>query len=156
LLLCRTASAHFSRTWAGLDPNNPAELYGAARNCIFGLQIALQSLKGEVPLGEFPRTFVFSALPFMSEQRADAVLSKALEYSLVRDAYLTFKWGGYDVDTSTINVLRFRDVSAWSGMRDDAVRRISQQIEEERANAAAPILTSAGLPSFDSHYKGFE
>jgi len=154
LLLCRTATAEFSRVWAALDPNNPAQFHGAARSCLFSLQIALQSLKGELPPGEFPSTFVFSALPLISRRTAEVVLLRALEYAHVRDVYLTFKWGGYDVESPASNVLRFRDVPAWNGTRDDAVRRISQQIEEEKVNAETPVVTSAGWPSLDSQYSG--
>ena len=154
LLLCRTAAAQFSQAWIGLDPQNPAEFHGRARSCIFALQTALLGVKGELPPGEFPSTFAFSALPLVSRQRAETVLLKALEYGLVRDAYLTFKWGGYDVESPAANVLRFRDVPAWSGIRDDAIRRIAQQIEEEAANAAMPVITSSGWPSLDSQYDG--
>ena len=154
LLLCRIASAQFSQAWVGLDPNNPAQFHGVARNSLFALQIALQSIKGELPPGEFPSTFAFSALSLISRERAAAVLQKAVEYSLVRDAYLTFKWGGYDLESPAASVLRFRDVPTWNGMRDDAVRRISQQIEEERVNAAMPVVKSAGWPTLDSQYNG--
>ena len=154
LLLCRTAAAQFSQAWIGLDPNNPAEFHGGARSCLLGLQIALQSITGELPPGEFPSTFVFSALSLTSRQSAAAVLQKALEYALVRDAYLTFKWGGYDVESPATNVLRFRDVPVWEGKRDDAIRRISEQIEEEKVLAATPVVTSSGLPSMESQYDG--
>jgi len=154
LVLCRAAFARISQAWAGLDPQNLARFHGTARSCSFALQIGLQSLNGELPPGEFPRTFVFSALPLISSQSADAVLLKAAEYSLVRDAYLTFKWGGYNVDSPAANVLRFRDVPAWNGMRDDAGRRISEQIEAEQVGAAISALTSAGWPSLDSQYRG--
>jgi hypothetical protein len=154
LLLCRTAAAQFSKAWIGLDPENPASFHSMARSCLFALQTALGSLKGDLPPGEFPSTFVFSALPLISRQSAEVVLQKALEYAHIRDAYLTFKWGGYDVETPARNVLRFRDVPAWNGMRDDAGRRISQQIEEEKIRTAMPVLTSAGWPSLDSQYNG--
>ena len=131
-----------------------AQFYGTARSCLFALQIALQSLKGELPPGEFPSTFTFSALSLISPRSAQAVLLKAIEYAHVRDAYLTVKWGGYDVEILAGNVLRFRDVPEWSGMRDDAIRRISQQIEEEKINTETPIVTAAGWPSLNLQYSG--
>ena len=144
LVLCRTASVRFSQAWIGLDPRNPAAFHSRGRNCLFALQVALQSLKGELPSGEFPETFAFSALSLVSRQSAEVVLLEALKYALVRDAYLTFKWGGYNVESPAANVLRFRDVPAWSGLRDDAVRRISQQIEKERISAEMPVVTPTG------------
>jgi hypothetical protein len=154
LLLCRAACAQFSRAWVQLDPQNPSTFHGIARNCLFSLQVALQSLKGELPRGEFPSTFAFSALPLANRQTAEKALQDGVKYGLVRDAYLTFKWGGYKVESPATNVLRFRDVPAWSGLRDDAGRRISQQIEEERLSIEMPAVIPAGWPLLDSQYDG--
>jgi hypothetical protein len=154
LLLCRTAAAAFSQAWIGLDPANPAEFHAEARSWLFGLQIALQSLAGDLPPGEFPTTFPFSAFRSSYDRNAIAVLKMANDYALVRDAYLTFKWGGYEVECPAPDVFRFRDVPNWNGMRDDAVRRIASGLEQEKVNLATPVLRVDGLPALDSKYEG--
>jgi hypothetical protein len=148
LLLSRSTVAQFSKAWIGLDPNNPARFHAIARSCLFALQAALESLKGELPPGEFPST----CPPLIRFQHTEAILLNALQYARVRDVYLTFKWGGYSLDASGKNVLRFRDVAAWRGVRDDACRRISEQIDEEKISSEMARITPAGL--LDSQYDG--
>jgi hypothetical protein len=87
LLLCRTAAAAFSRARVALDPTNPAVFHAEARSWLFGLQVAIQGLKGDLPPGEFPTTFPFSAFRSSDRDNARSVLQTANEYALVRDLY---------------------------------------------------------------------
>jgi hypothetical protein len=156
LLLCSAAAAQVASAFArsGHPPNFPV-IHALARSNLFGLQVALQSIKGDLPRGEFPSTFAIDALPATQRKAAEALLATAYEYSLVRDAYVTFRWGGYSLEAVGPSLVRFRDIPGWDGTRDDASRSIYQMVEQEQAMAAIPRVIAAGdRPSREQTYSG--
>lgn len=153
LLLCQAAAKRLANAFRDLDKTDPTVFHHTARQVVFALQTVLQAVKGALPPGEFPTIY---APPFLGvgQNVADDVLVKAVDYGYVRDVYLTFKWGGYNLECPSTNLLEFRDVPNWKGHRDDAVRQISARLEEEQALAAMHVLTGSGLPFLKSEYEG--
>lgn len=154
LVICRAMAAGIARAGKGLLPGNPSMFHALARSHITGSQFALQSVTGRLPLGEFPSTFVLSVLPQASGQAAAQVINEGYQYSLVRDAYITFRWGGYDVQTIGADALRFTDVAGWDGARDHASRALYQEVDRENAALALPRVVTAGRPRLDQTYQG--
>ena len=151
-LLCRMATRAIGDLGQRLMPKAPEEFHAQVRGYLFGLANALTGIRGPLPVGKLPATFVLSNFTSANDEAVAAgVLRKGYDYSLARDAYITFKWGGYDVDSPAPGLLRFRDVPGWNGRRDAAVRILSQQVDRESVPAVVPVRialhqTYAGPP----------
>ncbi len=115
---------------AGLQPNSILENF--IRDELFGLQFALSALNDPLPNGPFLPDIVCGILNTHDAQRAKDVLDYMSEYSRIRDAFLTYTWGGYEFEKPQDNVIRFIDPPTWIGYRDNANRVIGQEIKAEQ------------------------
>jgi hypothetical protein len=123
-----------------LMPHNMSKLHMFVRGQLFALQFALSALKGELPSGKFAHDIISGSLNMGNVQLANQILDQMYVYSVVRDCYLTYSWGGYEVENPTKNTLRFVDHPNWMGRRDHAQLIISQEIEQELAQSAVHSL----------------
>ncbi len=122
-----------------LMPRYASELETLTRGQLFGLQFALSGLNGDLPHGRFIEALIADSLSPQEVRRAYKAIEHMYAYSLARDVFLTYAWGGYEIDNSTENILRFADSPDWRGGRDRAEQIISQEIKEDQAR-------SFGLP----------
>ena len=112
-----------------------SELETFIRSQLFGLQFALSGLKGDLPHGRFIEALIADSLSPQDVRRACKVIEHTSAYSHARDVFLTYAWGGYEIDNSTENILRFVDSPDWRGGRDRADQIISQEIKEDQARS---------------------
>lgn len=123
-----------------LMPYNMSELHMFVRGQLFALQFALSGLKGGLPSGKFAQGIISGSLSVGHIRLATQILDHMYAYSVARDCFLTYSWGGYEVETPTKNTLRFVDSPDWTGGRDHAQLIISQEIERERAQLSPHSL----------------
>lgn len=131
-LLVRTISRSIRDEFVRLMPNNPEGLEHLVRRQLFGLQFAISGLKGELPKGKFLEDIIKSSLTTQQERRAKNVVDQICNYSLVRDCFLTYIWGGYEVESPAGNTLRFINSPDWPGIRDRAQQIVGQEIKQEQ------------------------
>jgi hypothetical protein len=115
----------------GFKANPQLEHY--VRNELFGLQFALSTLNEPLPQGIFQSELIDSILTSKDGQQAEKVINSMSSYSHVRDAWLTYSWGGYEIENPQENVIRFIDSPDWLGHRDQAQRILGQVAKVERA-----------------------
>jgi hypothetical protein len=132
LLVC-TTGARLGLAASKLVPQHVSELHTLTRRQLFALQFALSGMKGELPQGKFVEDLVRVSPEVI--KRAYKALEHMYAYSLARDAFLTYAWGGYELADSTENLLLFVDSPDWRGGRDRADQIISKEIEDELARS---------------------
>lgn len=116
-----------------LMPNDVSKLEQLVRDKLFGLQFALSGLSGDLPEGKFMEDQVINLISEEHLIRAREAVNYMSIYAHMRDAFLTYTWGGYEVANPNENVLRFVDPPGWMGKRDRAQQVISQEIKEDTA-----------------------
>jgi hypothetical protein len=118
-----------------LMPNNPGVLEHLVRKQQFGLQFAISRIKGELPKGKFLEDIIKDSLTSQHERRAQNVVDQMYDYSLARDCFLTYVWGGYEVKSPARNTLRFTNSADWPGVRHRAQQIIGQEIKQEQISS---------------------
>jgi len=139
-LLVSVISRRIRDEFVRLMPNNSGELEHLVRTQLSGLQFAISGLKGELPKGKFVEDIIKSSLTTQHERRAENTVDQMYNYSLVRDCFLTYIWGGYEVESPAENTLRFVNSPDWPGIRDRAQQIIAQQIKQEQILASRSKL----------------
>jgi len=117
----------------GYRPQFSSQFEHYVRNELFGLQFALSALNKSLPQGIFLPNLIDSILTSKDNQQAKDVLNFMSDYSLVRDALLTYSWGGYEFENPQQNVIRFIDSPDWPGHRDHAQRILGQVTKDEKS-----------------------
>lgn len=115
-----------------LMPQKISEVEIITRNNLFGLQFALSGLNGDLPPVQFNENLIVSSLRGDEFRRVAEAVIHMYTYSKARDAFLTYAWGGYEIDDSTENVLRFLNPADWTGNRDRAQQIVGQETKLEQ------------------------
>ena len=144
-LLAGAISRSIRDEFARLMPNNPGRLEHLVRRQLFGLQFAISGIKGELPEGKFLEDIIKGSLTSQHERRAQNAVDQMYAYSLARDCFLTYIWGGYEVESPATNALRFTNSPDWLGIRDHAQQLIRQEIEQEQILSSQSGLTTQYL-----------
>jgi hypothetical protein len=97
-------------------------------------------LEGDVPQGRFLEEFVAMSLTSDQGKRAVEAIKGMYYDSVVRDAFSTYAWGGYEIENPRENLLRFVDAPGWRGGRDRADQIIAQEIKQAQARYLGPSL----------------
>jgi hypothetical protein len=139
-LLTRVACDHIFLAFSEFMPHDPSRMEITARRQLFGLQFSLSGLEGELPPGRFAEGIVADALRTEELLFAHKAIQHMSDYSRVRDAFLTYKWGGYELENPSENVFKFVDCPDWQGRRDYAQIIITQEIKEREGLNALPSL----------------
>jgi hypothetical protein len=118
----------------------PSQYEMAMRSELLGLQFALSGLPEARPAEPLDPAQAGEALAPQSIDTALKVVNLMHEYSLGRDAFLSYIWRAYELAPSGEGetVLRFIDPPDWPGYRDRAERTISQEIKGEFARSFTP------------------
>src|SRR5713101_1641157 len=149
-LLVVTAAASIAHAANRLMPERVAELELLVRDRLQALQFSLQGLGGPLPEERFNEEAAVRSLDPNQITHALDILTKMSTYVTARDAYLTYKWGGYEVDGPAEH-LRFRDIEGWQGARDRAQHLMRNEIELELAKSFVPSReTLASTPPLES------
>jgi len=114
-----------------LIPHNMSELHMFIRSQLFALQFALSGLIGDLPSGKFAYDIISGSVNAGLMKHAKQILDHMYAYSIARDCFLTYSWGGYEIENLAGNTLRFVDSPNWIGTRDHAQLILSQEIEQE-------------------------
>jgi len=115
----------------GFQANLQLEQY--IRNELFGLQFALSAINEPLPHGIFQPELIDNILTSEDDQKTEEVLISMSGYSRVRDAFLTYSWGGYEYENPQENVIRFIDSPDWPGHRDYAQLILGRIAKVEKA-----------------------
>ena len=125
-------TGHRLGIWAAeLIPQHASELEVLIRSQLFGLQFALSGLKGRLPQKRFVESLTSDLLSPECVMRASTAVDHMYNYSLVRDIFLGYTWGQWEVTGSTEKHLKFVDSPNWRGDRDHAGQIISQEAKGE-------------------------
>lgn len=103
------------------------------RSVLFGLQFALSALNKPLNKGTFLSSLIDNTLTYAEAQKVERIISYMSDYSHVRDALLTYSWGGYEIESSEENTIRFIDSPDWPGRRDHAQRMLGQEAKMQKA-----------------------
>jgi len=126
-----------------LMPHGASNLEMYTRGKLFGLQFALSDLEGDAPQGRFVEDLIVDSLRGEDGSRAFDAVTQMAAYGYVRDAFLTYAWGGYEIESPAENVLRFVDAPDWGGTRDRAEQIIGQEIKGEQGRSFTPPLIAS-------------
>jgi hypothetical protein len=121
-----------------LMPQHASELEMLTRSQLFGLQFALSGLAGSLAQEPFAERLVPELLSPERVVRACVAVDHMYHYSLVRDIFLAYAWGQYEIMGSTENNLEFVDSPDWRGSRDRAGQIICQEIKGELPGLVDP------------------
>ncbi len=132
-------------------PPTMVQLEAMTRHYLSGLQFALTGIEGDIAGGELVEEDMAQSVSAEHARRGLDAVEAMARYAHVRDAYLTYAWGGYEVE-GTERDLRFRDVEGWTGARDRAEQLLRDEIETEWLRASAHLahsepLRPVGIPS---------
>jgi len=126
-----------------LMPRQASTVEMLTRDLLFGLQFALSGLEGQLPPGPFVKALLADSIRDDDRKRSVAALRCMSDYYKVRDAFLTYAWGGYEIETPGSNLIRFLDSPTWIGKRDHAQHIIGQEIKLEQAvSNTSPLALS--------------
>lgn len=124
-----------------LMPRQTSSVEMLTRDLLFGLQFALSGLKGEPSAGLFVKELLADTLTEDDWKRSSAALKSMRDYSKVRDAFITYAGGGYEIEIPRNSLIRFIDAPSWIGKRDYAQNVIAQEIKLEQAVSNTSSLT---------------
>lgn len=141
--LLAAASARLAYLTHRLMPHAASALEMAVREDLFALQFAVSGLPQARPPEPFVHHRLAGALPAEVLRAAGTALEQIARYAHVRDAFLAYGWGFYEVEVLGSGRLRFVDPPDWPGLRDFAQQQISQEVKLETALAARPEVPEA-------------
>ncbi len=136
-LLTTTACRSIGNAAARLIPHNFADFEYLVRDRLFGLQFALTGLAGERADGEFDEEGAVRSVTSADVARGLEAIRHMSDWAHARDAYLTYQWGGYELEGSAVHLV-FRDAEGWFGARDRAEQVLRNEIEKEWAESVRP------------------
>jgi hypothetical protein len=142
-MLVSTACGIIGNSAQRLMPRQPSRVEMLTRDLLFGLQFTLSGLKGDLPAGPFIEELIADSLGENDWKRSAAALKCMSDYYKVRDAFLTYAWGGYEIETRGSSLIRFVDAPTWIGKRDHAQHVINQEIKLEQviSNTSSLVLS---------------
>ena len=139
-LLVLSTCGHIGSETKRRMPREAPLLMSFIRHKLFGLQFALSGIDGDLPESRFIEKLVADSINREEAIKANEAVEQMSAYASARDTFLTYGWGGYELDESAENFLRFVDNPAWVGRRDRAQQVIAEEIEMERAQSLTPQL----------------
>ncbi len=112
-----------------------AAIEHAVRSNLFALQFGLKGIEGLLPHRKFNEDCIAGSINPTLMQKASTVLEGMKRYALVRDIFLGYYYGAYDIQTKDPRRLVFSDVPAWRGDIDFAETFLSSETKTARTPA---------------------
>ena len=138
--LTHTVSIRAAALAAQYMATDPSRYEMAARTQLLGLQFALACLPADRPVEPIQQGEAEEALTSTEIATAAEVVDLMYDYSLARDAFVSYTWGAYQLAPSVEGetAIRFIDPPEWPGHRDRAQRHITQEVKAELARTFKP------------------
>jgi hypothetical protein len=138
--LTQTVTLRAAALAAQYMSTDPSRYEMAARTQLLGLQFALAGLPTDRPVEPIQQGQVEQALTSKDIATAAKVVNLMYDYSLARDAFVSYMWGAYELAPSVEGetAIHFIDPPEWPGHRDRAQRHITQEVKAEFARTFKP------------------
>ena len=131
-LLASLISEYIHREFIRHMPNGAASVELIVRDLLAGLQFAIDGISGELPKGRFVEELVNSHVTKQQGEIAVSIIDSMRDYSLIRDCFISYMWGGFEQEIAKDNALRFVDPPDWPGIRDRAQQVIGQEVKQQQ------------------------
>ncbi len=118
----------------------PHAVHVRARDRFFGLQWGVHALGNALPAPVFERDVVDAMLSGDHATRGNTALEFLAAYAHLRDVFITYGWGGFELTSSSAHHLAFADSPDWPGYRDHAQTVLAQRLELEAIRRIADQL----------------
>lgn len=134
-VLAQVACAQSAEEAHRLMPLVPQAQHYRDRDRFFALQFGILALGDALPTELFERGVVDDTLGPVHARLGAAALQFLQAYAHLRDTFLTFCWGGYELASVSETEVEFVDSADWPGVRDHAQTVLLQKMEIETLEA---------------------
>lgn len=144
-LLAQSGSATIGSFGVFDAPDAIAASEEEVRGVLFALQFAVQGSPGEPPSGLFIEGVSDLSFGEADRARADQAVRHMFDYYCVRDVFLTYMFGEYELECSSPTELRFVDTPGSEGIRDFGNRVLHSRVKRNQAAPRTQLLLPPGL-----------